>query len=251
MTACCFRRERAPMLERVAPGFCQDGMSLTEAGVVDLVTSNQTRECLTDRRDCDPETAALRALGQYLALCERDHGGRLLTFEAVVEGWPDIQDRDGGFPALAVTRAGAAGTYDRALSASVRQVAIGDGLSIVRPTDWSSTLRIEAMANTKEERIGVRMLLEDALTPVDWMNGLRLAVPFYGGHHLEFALVGGGFVDDDGLASQNLFMVALEVLCTVPLWRAVQLPMARPLARGTVVAGASADPVAGKPLSIR
>lgn len=252
MTDCCYRRERARLLPRVAPAFCEDGSALDGGGVVELVRTSQQAQCLTDRRDCDPETAAIRTLAQYLALCERPHGGRMMAFEVVVESWPDIQDVEGGFPALAVHRAGAPAVYDRKLAASSKRIPGGpSGLTALHFSDWVCTLRIEAWCTSKEERVGLRMLLEDAMTPFEWLNGVRLAAPFYGGMHLEFGLIGGGFSDDDGLISQEIRAMSFDVSCSVPLWRPVELPVARPMARGSVVSGTiEADPVAAKPLSI-
>lgn len=256
MTACCYRRARASLLPQIAPAFCEDGSELGDGSVVQLVTSSTQAQCLTDRLDCDPETAAIRALGQYLAMCERPYGGRMMAFEVVVESWPDIQDVEGGFPALAVYHPGSdSAKYDRRFGGRAKQIVGGpSGIAALHFSDWVGTLRVEAWCTSKEERIGLRLLLEQAMTPFEWLMGVRLAVPFYGGLHLEFSLLGGGFADDDDLVSKGIRAMAFDVSCSVPFWRPAELPVARPLARGSVVSGtidADGDPVAARPLSIR
>lgn len=252
----CFDRDRAPRLRRVAPGFrgTDDlGPDILDGDVVELVRIATTRECLTDRIDCDPETAACRALGQYLALCERDHRGRRLAFETVVESWPDLQDVEQGLPALGVWRGDAPGVYDaRRMTPRVERPSIErPGIGLQTSADWTASLAVEVWATDKIERSGLRMLIEEALSPVDWIYGARLAVPWYGGVHLEFSLEAGGFADDPALIEAGIRRSVFTVRAVVPVWRPVLLPEAVVQAVGTARIAGDGSPVARRPLSIR
>lgn len=248
----CWSRERANLLERVAPSFCGgDGLRVEEGDVATLITDPTTRECITDRLECDAESAACRGLGQYLAMVERPHRGRLMAFESAVESWPDIQDAGGGLPALGVWRGTADGIYDRSIGQRVeRPTDRRPTHTVVTWTDLTLTLAVEAWCTDKEERVGIRLLVEEALMPVHWLYGARLALPFYGGRHVEYTIETGSFQDDPNLIDAGIRRVVFGVRVVMPVWRPMRLPEAQIDARGTVVDAGSA-PVAARTLSIR
>jgi hypothetical protein len=151
-----------------------------------LITDRKTQAVFTSNKETDARTALKRGLQEYLmGLSYIAVGGRKVSFQEVYDVWPDHEDK-AVFPSAIVYSIGD-GLYDASSftpTISSRCVT-NDGFYLAKYAEYSVDLRVEYWANDPEERVALTIMLEDALNPVDWMNGAKIQLPHY---HNQFAI---------------------------------------------------------------
>jgi hypothetical protein len=232
---------RFPNARRVEPDFSRAAEPPAPASAVALIADPRTQQVLTSRRDTDAHTALVRGLAEYVAGLSIDWGGRDVRFAAVVENYAEPED-GADYPRAAVYGEGQ-GTYDasrftpRPARADLISPIDDPGVYLVTRSEYRLTLLLEAWATDKEERAALRAMLEDALSPVEFMYGARLVLPHYHGMHADYELLTGQNQDDDATAIHRWRRATLRVAAQVPVVRPVSLPLLEVRADVQVEAG--------------
>lgn len=218
--------------------------------VRDLPTHEPTRAILlrddkrvpSQTRLTDATTALCRGLAEYAAQQKANLIGRDLEFALSHDAQPRAEDLS-NFPAFAAFTNETDGTYEAAnLGARVRQVRYPDGTWETSGSELAIDVNAEIWANDPEERQALVGMMEDALNPVDWMNGVRLELPHYFNQRATYQLVRVRYTGGSIEALQNLFVARMVLRANVPVTRLLALPEGKPRSRTATVTG-------GPPLS--
>lgn len=212
-------------------------------GAAVLVTSPTDKRDLTARVELDEHSAIVRGLASYIAGLESAIAGRHIAMTRVVTHWADHDD--GAVPAPScVVQSIELGKYqtDTGLSKGpVRQIG-ADGHGKIAALRCDSMYRLEELMVSvrcadKVQRAGVRMMLRQAFAPVEWMPGFRLVLPLYHNAVAEYLLVAAQQADDSAQAQASVWPLVLQLHARCPVYTAHALPLARPIARGTIGLG--------------
>lgn len=194
---------------------------------------------LSTRVELNEHDAVVHGVASYIATLETAVAGRHVALSRVVTSWADHDD--GQVPApSAVVFSTEVGRYDSIRAAPQRIAPDRHG----KITTLSCTaiyaldeLTVTVMCEDKLQRSGVRKMLVDAFSPVEWMSGFRLILPRYHSAVTEYLLVSGQQPDATQTAAASLWPLTLRLHAWCPVYRDHSLPLARPIARGTIVAG--------------
>jgi len=117
------------------------------------------------------------------------------------------------------------------------------GVAIKDPTDVAALacagmynldeLTVEVMCTDKVMRAGVRRMLENAFSPVQWMQGFRLVLPRYHNAISTFLALSCQMPDSEQTALVGLRPLAFKLRARCPVYRVHHLPIARPMALRT------------------
>lgn len=215
-----------------------------ELGPTRLITDGGDVQRYFAHRETDALGGVVRGLKEYLEQLATDDGnGVIRVFKAVIETQAEAEEV-AQFPS-AVVKPDVEATYE-AMSMTP-QVSKGHacedtGTSIPgaaraflsAPSELSASLKFEVWAVTKEERIALVAMLEDAFQPVpDWF-GARLELPHY--HHVRarYTMAGITYSQD---ALQRYWRATMRVLACVPVVKVYRLPDAQFRVKATVVDG--------------
>ena len=204
-----------------------------------LVERSTDKWPLTARADHDVHTAITRGLANYLLTLDGAIAGRFTRLESVVADWADFDTGQRPLPSASVyfdqgdlsTSSGHAPGRPRI----VGYASTGRPITLTESAIFEAdNLLVEVRCPDKELRAGVQKMLEDALWPVHWMSGFRLVLPCY--HHAiaTFLLTAATFADSETTAQQGLWPIRLRLRATCPVYRVHGLPLARPLASGSI-----------------
>ena len=197
-----------------------------------LVVNSEMREVLTARQDTDARTALSRGLAEYLRALVLDlDGGRRFRFESVRDTWAETEDV-GLFPALTVMSVGD-GVYDASRltpsPASLANAVPGvPNTYVTTSAELCQDLQLEVWANDPVERMAAVMLLEEALSPVEWRYGCELVLPHYFGRHAGYSPQNVTYMDTEVDATRRMRRATMTVKGCLPVSRLVTLPVARP-----------------------
>ena len=212
-------------------------------GLTRLITSAaEPRAQYTVNRECDAVTAVKRGLKEYLEQVYLDVLGVRVRFQKVVEVWAE-SDEVARYPGAAVM------AYDDADYEAGSMTPRLDITAVVqRPDDPSDErtylvkyseatvpLVVEVHTTSPEERVGVAMLLEDALNPVDWMFGFKLQLPHYFNQIAVFEPVRTQILDTEDAARRRFRPGSVFLSAQVSVLRARSLPTLQPRATVEVV----------------
>jgi hypothetical protein len=215
-------------------------------GEAQLVTDAEQREVLTSRREVDARTALTRSLKEYLQqLVVVDPGGADLRFKEVFETWAE-PETVAVFPSAAIYGA-ARGAFDASCFTPVQNPAeilpVEDGRYVVKPCEYVQDLVIDIWAAD----IGVRSMLsamtEEELSPVLWMYGMRLMVPYYHGVHAVFEPRFADYLESEDAARKRWRRCLITITARIPVVRLVGLPLTIPTVKLTVDDGTEEDVV--------
>lgn len=185
---------------------------------------------LTMHRETDVATALARGLAEYLGQQSIEVGGRKLDL-ATYSTWAE-PEQNVSYPALAV--APGEGRYDRSISPITLIEQVDHDLRLVAFTEYEQDLTLELWATDPRERTYLCAMVEEALSPVDWMYGLRLVLPFYHSTTATYELKGCRYLDsaDDAIAKYRKAQFTVEA--TVTVYRLLSLPDSKPVFRMSV-----------------
>lgn len=176
----------------------------------------------TSRRETDSHTAVRRGLKEYLEQQVIDlWGGHQFRFARVFDDWAQHEDR-AVYPAAYIYSANA-GSYDASSFTPVYNQAcrLADGSYLLTYAEQVVLLDLECWCTDPEERIGAAMLVEDALTAVDWRYGVRVELPHYFNLRADYALMTAQFIDTEDQAVQRQRVLKYQIEARVPLVRRI------------------------------
>lgn len=178
------------------------------------------------RREEDLAGACVRALCEYLEqqAVPRWPGGRAMRPAAVVPWWADGEE-PAQFPSLMVWMP-EDGMYDDSSftpkndpAMRVGKAGDGPGLYLQKQGEFSAELVVDVWATDRHERKAMVGMVEDALSPVDWMYGCRLELPYYHNARLTLTPLRVAYADDQVSAQQRVRRARLTVGATLPWLR--------------------------------
>lgn len=205
---------------------------LPEPGATRLITERSDQARYTGRRDCDALRALCRGLAEYAGGLSLDVGGVLYSFRSVHDVWPEAEDVS-AFPALVVYVPEPSCEYESRGTTPIvgwpsSKFDLPAGEHLVATSQLSADLRLEAWGQSPSERSAMVMALEDGLSPVEWMFGVRLELPHYHNVRADYELVRGGYVDSEADAVQRVRRAVFTLKASIPVIRRATIPGARP-----------------------
>lgn len=235
-----------PPIPPIEPG---NPPSLTMPGDTIFVTGSEQAMVRTDRQETDALGAMRRALKDYLASISKDISGERVQLVDVFEEWATSEDAGVRYPSAAVLLADGTVTYDASSFGPViyPQDQIPGGAYIVKLSEATTEFVVEVHCDSPGSRLNVSIMLEEALTPVDWMYGFQLDCPYYFGQRAQFALISTEEPDDATSARHGLRVIRARLMGQISVVRPRKLPFAQPkIAVGTIDSGplSSAVPIA-------
>jgi len=176
---------------------------------------------LTLRRDTDARTAITRGIKEYIEQLSIAFAGRTMRFKSVKYAWPD-PEVDALYPSATIYTEGE-GSYDPArftpIVSSGTQVD-GTNVFLGQSCEYVTMVTIEVWCTEEVERRALIAMLEDALSPVDWMYGCRLRLPHYHGAFCTIEPKSCSYLEDDRDAQRRLRKFKMQLDCHVPMLRA-------------------------------
>lgn len=186
---------------------------------------------ITNRHETDARTALTRGLARYLAgLVFEGGAGRILAFQGrVFESYADPETQ-AQFPS-AVVLSDQPALYDASRltpGAPVdRLPQTPEGNALLSTSELTLDLTLDVWATENRSRSALVAGLEHALSPTDWMYGLRLDLPFYFGARAGYELLSVQYIDSEDAATRRYRRASFVVSGRVPVYRIVPLPVAR------------------------
>jgi hypothetical protein len=164
-------------------------------------------------------------------------GGRQSLLNRVLETWGEPEEV-AEYPAATVFSIGA-GAYDPSKLSPHPDPALRigppDGRYLLATSEFSIQLTVELWTTDPKERSALVAALEDALSPVEWMYGLRLALPHYFGAHATYEPLSSTYMDDAGRSMQRYRLAMFVVQANIAVMRLKSLPSTVAKARVEVV----------------
>lgn len=224
---------------RTDPTIDGDDLRTPSADAV-LVRTPTERHQRTARSEVDVHTAITTGLAAYISGLESAIDGRYIAITRVVADWADHDDGAVAAPSAAV--------YSTEVGRYQTDTAVSQGAPIPIGPDASGKvtalsaaavykleeLEVHVMCEDKLQRAGVRRMLEDAFAPVEWMAGFRLVLPRYHNAIAEYLLISAQQPDASNTAQASIWPLTMRLMARCPTYRVHVLPLARPVARGTV-----------------
>ncbi len=195
------------------------------------VLRNNTPPVITNRHETDARTALARGLAMYLRGLEFDGGaGRILAFgNRVFDSYADPEVQ-AAFPSALVS-SDTPGTYDASRltpGEPVDRVQAFEGNAIYATSEFVMDMVIDIWATEPRSRMALVAGMEQALSPTDWMYGLRLDLPFYFGARAGYELQSVQYIDSEESATRRYRRASMVVSGRVPVYRFAAKPLARP-----------------------
>jgi hypothetical protein len=187
----------------------------------------QETQVLTVNQETDARTALTRGMGEYLRSLQTVSFGtpaRALTFQEVFDTWPQSEDKI-KFPSAAVLGRGP-GRYD-ASSFTPGGEQVVDGGTVVKLAELVQTMEVIVWSADPVQRMHSMMLLERALSPVEFMYGLRLELPHYFNLHATYEPTGMEYDDTPADALRRYRRTHVHIMGSVPVLRQARIPPGR------------------------
>lgn len=194
-----------------------------------LITRREEPGTITLNRETDARSALTRGLKEYLKTLSIDTPrGRRQAFQRVTSTWAEPEER-AQYPAAAVLADGP-GLYDQSkLSPNpVAKFLTPNPVGLIQVSEFTIDLTLDVWATDPEERIGLGMMLEDALTPVTWMYGFVLELPHYHSARGAYELMSQSYVDTDVDATRRYRRAQYVIKGHIPVYRTTKLPETLP-----------------------
>ena len=195
------------------------------------VLRNNTPPVITNRHETDARTALTRGLAMYLRGLEFDGGaGRILALgNRVFESYADPEVQ-AAFPSALVS-SDTPGTYDASRltpGEPVDRAQTNEGNALISTSEFVLDMVIDIWATEARSRVALVAGMEHALSPTDWMYGLRLDLPYYFGARAGYELQSVQYVDSEESATRRYRRASMVVSGRVPVYRFAAMPVARP-----------------------
>jgi len=198
---------------------------LNTVGLTTLVDDPDAVVVRTTSRDTDAVMALRRGLAEYLSQVSVNVAGEDVRFVKVYETWAEVTDQ-AEYPAAVVLIDGDAEYDEFNFTPTIDpNDKIPSGEYLVKYSEVTVKLLVEAHCTTPGSRTGVAMLLEDAMNPVDWMHGFRLDLPHYYGQRGTYQVLMADFHEDAEEARQEFRPMVLSVDARISQVRVRRLPL--------------------------
>lgn len=184
-----------------------------------LILRSNDPQVFTARVEGDVRTCVARGMRDYLAGLSIVGlpGGRTFRLKSVVLQWAD-SEVEADYPAAAITTSSV--TYDDArLTPAINRTKIGDNLWVGVIAEATLDLRVTVFATELSDRSALTKMMEDGLTPTDWMYGARLMLPYYHGVFAEYSLEDADFEDDSDSAQARSRQAVFTIAARAPVVR--------------------------------
>jgi hypothetical protein len=202
------------------------------AGGTRLVDRPDDKQRMTLRRDTDATTAMTRGMAEYLGRLTFDgKAGKRLQWARVFDAWADTETV-AEVPSL-IVYAPQEGVYDARNMASGINARDrvdspdrpGPGTFAVASSELVQVIHIEVWTAEAEDRVGAVAMIEDALSPVDYMHGARLELPHYHNVRASFEMISVQYDDNAESVQRRFRLVTIKVNGSVPVVRLVRAPV--------------------------
>ncbi len=226
-------------VQREIPDLIGGGALSPDPEVGILITEATDQQPRTAREESDVHTAICLGLAGYLMTLSSAIDGRYLAFSRVVGDWAEYDDGPVPSPSATVGSVDP-GTYSELSLGAAMPEKLGPAVPGRLVTLSSNSiyamdgLAVTVMCSDKVQRAGVRQMLESAFQPVDWMAGFRLRLPRYHNAIAEYLLVSGQQPDASDTAGTSVWPLIMRLTAQCPVYHTRILPLARPIATGTI-----------------
>lgn len=196
------------------------------AGQTTLMRSPTDGLTLSPFRDCDLHTAMARGLAEYIAQQTIEIGGRKLrlrTFTTWAEPEANVT-----FPAAGISAG--VGRYDKGFTPNTLESWPNDG-TLMQFSEFSQELTMEVWATDPQERAYLAAMVEEAMNPVDWMQGTRLILPFYHGITATYEMTTSQFQDSADDSMKRWRRINYSITGSIAACRMLWFPKAEPRLR--------------------
>lgn len=204
-----------------------------------LVTAPGDDPPLTARHELSVHDALCQGLASYLMSLSTSIEGRRIALSRVVGDWAEHDD--GPLPApTAMVGSVEFGKYSElALGMARPEKVAGDGTGRAIALTSSAfyeleELTVQVFCEDKVQRAGVRRMLEDGCSPVDWMAGFRLRLPRYHNAIGEYLLAAAQQPDATETAQAGVWPLVMRLTATCCVYQVRVLPLARIVTKGTI-----------------
>lgn len=199
-----------------------------DVGPAKLVTDPTARETLTLVQEVDARTALARGLADYLRGLTLEVGGRQVTLTEVFATWAE-PEQTAKYPA-AVIYSNSPGKYDasRFSPNPAPDTRIPNtNLYAYNTCEYEIDFTLEVRCTDIPERRYVVMALEQALSPVLYMYGFKLDLPYYFGKRGVYEPKEMNYTDSELTSMQKFRIAQFLITAHVPVTRVVTLPLAK------------------------
>jgi hypothetical protein len=211
---------------------------LNPQGGTQLVTDPNQTPVLTANRETDARTALARGLKEYLeTLVTGAQGGREVRFKKVFSTWAEAEAA-ADYPSGSIVSP-SPGIYDWSgftPAPPVDQLPPPDGRFLQKLCEFDQVLQLEVWCADPKMRAEMSSLIEQQMSPVDWMYGCRLYLPHFYGEFADFELRSQQYVDSEDQAIKRYRNVVFGIHAHMGVRRLVKFPMAKPSTQTSIVA---------------
>jgi len=192
-----------------------------------LVTDLSVPATRTIREETDSVWAMRRGLREYLAQAQKVIAGQVVQFIEVFEEWATTEDVSIRYPSAAVLLADGLSTFDASdFSPRIHpDDKLPDGRYVVKTAEVSTDFIIEIHCSEPGDRVGVAMLMEETLNPVDFMYGFVLELPFYFGQRALFQTASFTATDTEASARHGVRPLLYRVSGSISVVRPRSYPV--------------------------
>lgn len=196
-----------------------------------LITDPSDPPKYTAYQDTDTRTALTRGLAEYLrSLSYQTLDGRLVQLIDVFGTWPEAEQKAQYPSALVYTQE--PGIYDSTRlggpgSGMIQQYLVSEDTYLVSPAEFAMMISVEVYCTEPQQRAAISLMIEQGLSPVDFMYGCRLELPHYFNERATYEMVSHQYMDDEVSATQRFRKVVFKVKANTPYTRAFKRPLAK------------------------
>lgn len=226
-------------MEREQPTLDGSAPITPDPDAATLVTAPGDDPPLTARHELSVHDALCQGLASYLMGLSTSIEGRRIALSRVVGDWAEHDD--GPMPApTAMVGSTEFGKYSElSLGMAKPEKVADDGTGRVIALTSSAfyeleELTVQVFCEDKMQRAGVRRMLEDGFSPVDWMAGFRLRLPRYHNAIGEYLLDSAQHPDGTETAQASVWPLVMRLTATCTVYQVRVLPLARVVAKGTI-----------------
>jgi hypothetical protein len=198
------------------------------AKLAQIVTDPGVKQTYTSVQESDARTALARGLAEYLRGLSIEVGGRQVIMNKVFPTWAD-PETNAEYPS-AVIYSDAPGSYEpsRLSPQPSPDGRIANTHEYVYSTcEYVIDFKLDVRCTDSPERRYMVMALEQTLSPVLYMYGFKLDLPFYFGQRGVYEPKSMKYLDDELSAMQKFRVAQFLITAQVPVTRIVTLPFAK------------------------
>lgn len=194
-----------------------------------LIEKRDDRQVLYGIRECSAIRAPVVALADYIkSLSFEQSGGQHVRF-IDVQPFKSDPEEGAAYPSACVFPEGEAEYEEEPFgNLSDNESILDDGTVLLLSAELTQTLSVHVWTNEEAQRDQLLMMLEDGLTPVEWMPGFILEMPHYYNARATFLPRQVAIEDTDQDNLRRYRKVIWRVQVRSPRFRAFNIPKLSP-----------------------